>query len=44
MKKTTKIELLELFLGYDYQEFELKEFINQALWIAGILALASLLS
>ena len=44
MKKTTKKELLELFLGDDYKDFELKEFINQALWIAGILTLASLLS
>lgn len=44
MKTPTKHEILALFLGEDYKEFELKEFINQALCIAGILALASLLS
>lgn len=48
MKKTKntlpKNDLLSLFLGDDYKEFDAKEFINQALWIAGILALASLLS
>lgn len=48
MKKTKntlpKNDLLSLFLGDDYKEFDAKEFIKQALWIAGILALASLLS
>lgn len=48
MKKTKntlpKNDLFSLFLGDDYKDFELKEFINQALWIAGILTIASLLS
>lgn len=48
MKKTKntlpKNDLLSLFLGDDYKEFDAKEFINQTLWIAVILTIASLLS
>lgn len=44
MKTPTKHEILALFLGDDYQQFEVKDFINQALWLAIILTIASLLS
>jgi len=39
-----KHEILALFLGNDYQQFEAKEFINQALFLAGLIVFASLLS
>lgn len=39
-----KNDLLSLFLGDDYKEFEAKEFIKQAIWLAGLIAFASLLS
>lgn len=44
MKTPTKHEIIALFLGDDYKEFELKEFINQALFLAGLIIFASLLS
>lgn len=44
MKTPTKHEIIALFLGDDYKEFELKEFINQTLFLAGLLTFASLLS
>lgn len=48
MKKTKntlpKNDLLSLFLGDDYKDFDAKEFINQALWVAGLIIFASLLS
>lgn len=48
MKKTKntlpKNDFLSLFLGEDYQQFEAKEFIKQALFLAGLIAFASLLS
>lgn len=44
MKTPTKHEILALFLGNDYNQFEAKEFINQALFLAGLIVFASLLS
>lgn len=43
-KNLPKNDLLSLFLGDDYKEFELKEFIYQLLFLAGVIIVGSLFS